>query len=517
MRAASGFSRRRSSLTYLALLLAQLGSSAFAVPRIAADPIGVFRAQSDVGAAATPGGGHYDAAADCYTLSSAGANTWYHVDAFHYVWLTASGDWTLTAEIRFPPPAYGHEPNPHRKGILMFRQSLDAGSANAALAVHGSGMTALQYRQGRGENTQDVEINIDLPKTVRIEKRGDLVTAFVSRHGEPLHAVGASTRIHLRSPYYVGLGALSHDIGTTDTVQFAHVSLRRPDAAKRSPPVLYSTLQTLQIEDQFRRASLIRHVPGLMQSVNWAADAKALYVAEDGHLNKIAVLDPPTEAAPQAVATGKLVGCSGNDGMSPDGKWLAVSCRESLQALHQIYMLPAGGGDPVGPLTHGAQSSFFHAWSADSRTIAFTRGSASKADIYTIAADGGAESRLTRDTLNDGPDFSPDGVYVYFDSSRSGASQIWRMHVDGTQPEQITDDAYENSSPHVSPDGKYLAFLSQPADVRTGVGDAELRIIAFHDGLIRSLVHFQGNRDSFAMYSWGDLNHLAFISYERQP
>ena len=28
---------------------------------------------------------------------------------------------------------------------------------------------------------------------------------------------------------------------------------------------------------------------------------------------------------------------------------------------------------------------------------------------------------------------------------------------------------------------------------------------------------FQGNRDSFAMYGWGDATHLAFVSYQRVP
>jgi hypothetical protein len=53
----------------------------------------------------------------------------------------------LTAEIRFPPVTYRHPPDPHRKGILMFRQTLDSGGIYAAAAVHGSGMTALQYRR----------------------------------------------------------------------------------------------------------------------------------------------------------------------------------------------------------------------------------------------------------------------------------------------------------------------------------------------------------------------------------
>jgi TolB protein len=498
-------------------LLAQLGAGARALPPTEAVRLGIFQGQSDVGSVVPPGTAAYDAPADRYAVTSAGANTWYHVDGFHYLWTKASGDWTLTAKISFAAPAYPHEPNPHRKGILMFRQSLDAGSAYVALAVHGSGMSALQFRRERGANTEDIEINTDQPQSVRIDKRGDVFTVFLSQNGEPLHQVGASAQIRLQSPFYVGLGALSHDAGATDQVYFSHVTLQRPSIANNTRPVLYSTIQTLQVEDQYRRAAVIRSVPAFMQSVNWTAGGKALYVDETGHLERIDYLDPPAGAAPQPLAVGKLVDCSGNFGLSPDGKWLAVSCSEIKQGKQQIYLLPGDGGDTPRALTHGAESSYFHAWSADSRSIAFTRGSASKADIFTIPATGGAESRLTQDTINDGPDFSPDGEFIYFDSSRSGTTQLWRMHLDGSQPEQITDDANQNSSPHVSPDGKYLAFLSQPANAGTGVGDAALRIMAFGDGLIRTLVNFQGDRGSFAMYSWGDLNHLAFVSYQGLP
>jgi TolB protein len=506
---------RRSAAGWIAVSLLPLsGTSSPTTSPAQTDPVGIFQGQSGVGSVAPPGTAAYDSGSDSYTLTSAGANTWYHVDGFHYLWKKTSGDWTLTADIAFPPPAYSHEPNPHRKGLLMFRQTLDAGAGYAALAVHGSGMTALQYRRERGANSEDIELNIDLPKTVRIEKQGDLFTVFLSGKGEPLHQVGASTSLHLESPYYVGLGAVSHDVNSTDKVLFSHVTLQRPGIANNAHPVLFSTIRTIQTEDQFRRAMLIRSAPTFMQSVNWLPNSKNLYVHEDGRLEKITYLDPPAGGTPQPVDVGKLVGCSGNYGVSPDGRWLAVSCAATTQGEHQVYVLPAGGGDPVRKLTHGARPSFFHAWSADSLTVAFTRGSASKADIFTIAAVGGVESQLTRDTINDGPDFSPDGQFIYFDSSRSGTTQIWRMHTDGSQPEQVTDDDNQNSSPHVSPDGKNLAFLSQPGNAGAGISNATLKIMAFSDGLIRTLTRFQGNRDSLAMYSWGDANHLAFVSYQ---
>ncbi len=480
--------------------------------------LGVFESQSDVGSVTPAGSASYDPATGSYTITSAGANTWYHVDDFHFLWKKASGDWAISADISFPPHSYQHDPNPHRKGILMFRQTLDAGGVYADAAAHGSGLVALQYRRERGANSQDIELNIDAARTVRLEKRGDSFTLFLSMKGEPLHQVGAAVDLHLKEPFYVGLGAVSHDVNTTDKVVFSHVTLQRlapvPGSAN---PVLYSTLQTIQTEDQFRRSMMIRSVAGYMQSANWAPNGKSIYVFEDGRIESIPYLTPEAGGTPLPIDTGTLIGCSGNFGVSPDGRSLAVSCTESKDGPHQVYLLPVAGGPTARRLTQGAVSSYFHAWSPDSKTIAFTRGSAGKADLFTVPASGGAEARLTGDTVNDGPDYSPDGKFIYFDSSRSGSSQIWRMQPDGTAAEQITDDDNVNSSPHVSRDGKTIAFLSQPAGTGAGMGPAAIRVMAPSDGQIRTLVNFQGDRGSFSMYGWGDTNHLAFVSYQKLP
>jgi TolB protein len=161
-------SRSMGMSSVLALALLAAAAPGAARSRAA---LGEFVAQSDIGLVTPPGGARYDVASDAYTLTGAGANTWYHVDDFHYLWRKMSGDVALTAEIRFPPVIYHHEPDPHRKGILMFRQSLDSGGIYADAVVHGSGLTALQYRSERGANTQDIELNIDAPQIVRIEKR----------------------------------------------------------------------------------------------------------------------------------------------------------------------------------------------------------------------------------------------------------------------------------------------------------------------------------------------------------
>ncbi len=505
--------------------LALLISAAAAMSAQAAAPaggqapsIGVFHAESDIGNVVPAGSAHYEATRGVYTIASAGANAWYHVDHFNYPWTRASGDLALTARISFPPHHYGHDPNPHRKGLLMFRQSLAPGSAYVDAALHGVGLTALQYRREQGANSPDIELTISAPQTLRLEKRGDVFTLYVSQAGEPLHQVGASIRLHLRAPFYVGLGALSHDAQTTDVIEFSHVSLERlkpvPAVAERT---LYSTLQTIEFTNQYRRAVVIRSVPAYMQSADWASDGKSILVYEDGRIERIPYLTPDGGGSPQPIAVGGLVGCSSNFGLSPDGKLFAVSCSGAPGGLHQVYLLPAEGGGAPRQLTRGAQASFFHAWSPDGKTVAFTRGSASRADIFTIPAAGGPEKRLTHDTVNDGPVYSPDGQYIYFDSSRAGRTQIWRMRPDGSEAEQMTDDDFVNSSPHISPDGSTLAFLSQPPGHGSGFGPAVLRVMRFDDGLIQSVVELRGDRGSFSMQPWGNAKRFAFITYQELP
>jgi TolB protein len=508
----------RIGLALLISAAAAMSAQAAAPAARQAPSIGLFQAESNVGNVSPAGSAHYDATGRVYTIESAGANAWYHVDHFNYLWLRAAGDLALTARISFPPHRYSHDSNPHRKGLLMFRQSLAPGSAYVDAALHGVGLTALQYRREQGGNTPDIELTIDAPQTLRLEKRGDVFTLYVSQAGEPLHQVGASVRLHLRAPFYVGLGALSHDAQTTDVIEFSHVSVQRlkpmPAVTKRT---LYSTLQTIEFTNQYRRAVVIRTVPTYMQSADWAPDGKSILVYEGGRIERIPYLTPDGGGQPQPIAVRALVGCSGNFGLSPDGKLLAVSCSRAPGGLHQVYLLPAAGGGAPRQLTRGALASFFHAWSPDGKIVAFTRGAASRADIFTVPTTAGQETRLTRDTVNDGPVYSPDGQYIYFDSSRSGMTQIWRMRADGSEAEQMTDDDFLNSSPHLSPDGSTLAFLSQPAGRGSGFGPAVVRVMRFDDGLIQSVVELRGDRGSFSMQPWGNAKRFAFITYQELP
>src|ERR1700729_2690187 len=73
--------------------------------------LGQFQDQGDLGTILLPGHGHYDASSGSYTVSGSGANLWFGIDDFHFVWKKMTGDVAVTADIDF----VGNMGNAHRK------------------------------------------------------------------------------------------------------------------------------------------------------------------------------------------------------------------------------------------------------------------------------------------------------------------------------------------------------------------------------------------------------------------
>jgi TolB protein len=480
----------------------------------ASGSLGIFEGQSDVGHVTPPGKLGYDKTSRAYTIDSAGANLWMAEDDFHFVWKKLSGDVSLTADVEFPHMPAGA--NPHRKTLLMFRQSLDPDAMYADAAIHGNGETALQYRRNKGDTTQDIEFNSGAPKTMRLDKRGDTITLFISQHGEPLHQAGAEIKLHFEEPFYVGLGVCSHNKDAVERAMFANVELKSVGpAAAEAKVVLYSSLQTIAIDPNARVATVVLTERNRIEAPNWTRDGKSLVFTREGKLWTI----PVEGGEAKAIDIGDVGGCTGRHGLSPDGKWLAMTCMKGLQPGARIYMVPVSGGAPR--MITGNPNSWFHSWSPDGKTIAFTRPNQGALNVYIIPMDGGPEKAVTTGTgVSDDPDYSPDGKYIYFNSDRSGTMEIWRMGPDGSQPEQVTSDGQNSWTPHPSPDGKSILMLSYGKGVsgHPANKDVTLRILNTSDGKIRDMVQIVGGNGSDNVPNWApDGKHFAFVSFEMLP
>src|SRR5690349_5313104 len=77
-------------------------------------------------------------------------------------------------------------------------------------------------------------------------------------------------------------------------------------------------------------------------------------------------------------------------------------------------------------------------------------------DVWLANVDGtGKAKRLTTDPENDqSPVWSADGTTVFFLSSRSGSSQVWKIAATGGEAEQVTQLPLDVNGFAVFPDGK---------------------------------------------------------------
>jgi hypothetical protein len=470
--------------------------------------VGIFENHADVGTVLHAGSVAFDKEAKSYTVAGSGENMWSTKDAFHFAWKKVSGDLALTADIAF----LGESKEPHRKACLLLRQSLDADAAYVDIALHGDGMTSLQFREAKGAATHEVQANVTGPKRLRIEKRGNYVLMYLAGKDEELHFSGAAVRMTLEEPFYVGIGVCAHNKDATEKAVFTNVDLNT-DLSAPKKPTLYSTLETQSMTSTDRRVVYV--TPTRIEAPNWLPDGKALIFNSGGKIHRI----PVAGGKPEVVDTDFATRCNNDHGVSPDGKQLVISDQSQGDRKSLIYTLPIEGGKPK--LITPTGPSYWHGWSPDGKTLVFCGQRDGKFDVYSIPAESGKETRLTTAKgLNDGPEFSHDGKFIYYNSDHTGRMQIWRMNADGSEHQQITSDEYNNWFPHPSPDGKSLVFLSYEKDV-TGHPenkDVTLRIMSIGNKKIDVLGRFFGGQGTINVPCWSpDGRRIAFVTYQLIP
>lgn len=470
----------------------------------AAGSLGVFTHQGDVGSVSRPATVSYDAATRTYTIGASGPNMWGAVDAFGFVWKQVTGDIAIAADIAL----VGSSNQRNRKACLMIRQSLDADSAYADVAVHGDGHTSLQFRTDQGGPTRTIQSPLNAPQRVRLEKRGSYVTLSLAGTDGVYSPSGCATRLSFDGPFYVGLAVCAHDNTAFETATFAKVELGTPP----SPVAVRTTaLEVVSLSSLDRR--VVYRGPGKLESPHFMPDGSALIFNGDGKIQHVK-LDGSEPAV--VIDTGFAKRNINDHGISPDGAQLVISdLTETGKSL--MYLLPIGGGSPK--RVDVAEPALWHGWSPDGQTLTYCAQREGNYDVYTVQVSGGKETRLTTATGNDnGPDFSGDGKWIYYHSNSSGSFQIWRMHPDGSNKEQVTNDGYSNWFPHPSPDGKWVAILSTKAIPDTGHppdGDYVLRLIPAGGGEYGEVSRFYGANGSFNVPCWSrDSAQLAYAVYE---
>lgn len=202
--------------------LAFTGPVSIAVQPPAKGSHGLFKQSTDIGAT-EKGSTVYDATSGSYRITGGGADMWGKADAFRFSWVRLSGDEAITADVHLSSAEV-----PLAKAVLMFRQSLDPGSAYADIAIHGDGHITLQFRKTSGGVTADITAPEHGSVRLRIERRGDRLTAYAESADGKMNAFG-STAVPLQDPVYAGLGVCSHNATGLTSATFSNVRIEPLD------------------------------------------------------------------------------------------------------------------------------------------------------------------------------------------------------------------------------------------------------------------------------------------------
>ncbi len=183
--------------------------------------LGAFTNSADVGGPALKGSTAYSASTGEYRITGSGANIWGKQDQFQFVWKEITGNFTVTATLRFLGKGADH-----RKAGIMIRQSLDSDAVYGDVVIHGNGMPALQWRSKPQEDTNAFDLPFNGPGTfnLKVVRSGVRIFMYVGKDGAPAREI-AHTEVTFKAPVLVGLAVCSHNAAASDTAIFSNVSV----------------------------------------------------------------------------------------------------------------------------------------------------------------------------------------------------------------------------------------------------------------------------------------------------
>lgn len=484
--------------------------------------VGIFQNTADIGKPKNAGATRYDQSTQEYNIKGSGYNVWFNRDEFHYAYNKIKGDFILTANFKFN----GTGKVDNRKIGWMIRSSADEDAAHITAAVHGGGLIALQWRELRGAYMRDPEDEIFFKKKkaqiVQLERSGNKITMRIANPGEPLQLVG-SHEMTLPDEVLAGLFICSHDAETTEEGTVWNVRIDQPVPDGYNPNKDGYVGCRLELLDVFSGARKVIHESeGRFEAPNWMPDGKNLLFNENGSIYKLSI----EGGTPEKLNTGTADRNNNDHGISFDGKMLAISShRQGLPGGGStVYVLPIGGGTPK-QVTEGTPS-YWHGWAPNNKEVLYVaqRNDSKIYHIYRSSINGGTETKLTDHTSGhvDGPEYSPDGKYIYYNGNQSGTMQIWRMKPDGTNKEQLTFGENHSWFPHISPDGKWMTFISFPPDIEPDSHPSYKRVTLSimpltTGGAPKVIAYLYGGQGTINVPSWSpDSKKIAFVSNSKK-
>jgi len=286
--------------------------------------------------------------------------------------------------------------------------------------------------------------------------------------------------------------------------------------------------------------------------LSWSPDGKSIAFADRASANEspsIFLLSLDSQDLRRLTSPGSSRGDS-NPAFSPDGRTVAFT--RASQAFQAIFTVPVSGGKEQQVISDGSDH-WGLAWTPDGKGIVFANAGwpLNAGWIWKVSPRGGEPERLqfgqegiqpsirgnrlvyVRQSANlniwkrklnsshtassadrlisstrmeSGPQFSPDGSKIVFESTRSGAYEVWMCRSDGSGLVQLSHFNSVTGTPRWSPDGRQIAFDSRVT------GDAEIYLIDSEGGSPRRFTKAGSNE---VVPSWSRDGRWLYFASDR--
>ena len=482
----------------------------------AQENFGVFNNRMDLSNTKKEGPFQYIKQLQLYKLKSYGLNTQFNSGDYLYKEIT--GNFILTANFKL----INKELDPNIKVGWMIRKSDKENSETISTSLNGNGIICLEcggFKDKYKGNDKEPKLNSKKKyEILQLERKGTELILRAASFGESLQIIAIQNRQDLPDTVLAGIFITSANSDPELKAEIWNVRIDQPVSDDYDTDKEGYLGCRLEILDPFNgKRKVIYKKSDRFEAPNWMPDGKKLLFNMEGLLFKI----PITGGKLEKLNTGSADKNNNDHGISFDGKLLAISHhREGFPGGGStVYTLPIEGGEPK--LVTADTPSYWHGWAPNNKEVVYVaqRNGGNIYNIYKASIMDGKETRITNFTSGhvDGPEYSPDGKYIYYNGTESGNMQLWRMNPDGSNREQLTFDKSNDWFPHISPDGKWILYLSFPSDIpvnsHPSYKQVLLRMMPVNGGESKVVAYLYGGQGTINVPSWSpDSKYVAFVS-----
>lgn len=263
----------------------------------------------------------------------------------------------------------------------------------------------------------------------------------------------------------------------------------------------------------------------LLEAPNWTLDGAALVLNGDG---KLWTFDLASRSLSQVPLIG-IPGLNNDHVLDPDGEHIFLSANDG-----HIYHAALRGGRATRITKDDGSFHFLHGVSPDGQELAYVGMEAGDftrpGRLMTIPAGGGASTPISVNGHCDGPEYSPDGEWLYFNTeaftSQPGHAQLARVRAaagstaNGTNnhdAERLLKSDTVDWFPHLSPHGRLASYIRFPSGTEGHPADLPVDVVLVSTDDWAAPLHswpLFGGQGTLNVNSWApDSARLAYVAY----